>query len=165
MYDTQECIFLLVYKKTEKKLRDDIFGSLFSIVLKRRVAQKGLLKITADKYSLVVSQAGGKFLFQSLRDIGQCHGKCLNCGKWILKVQCVSIVINSSKLHNLKEKYILLYVFVPDRFFLNTNLFSSVFNLKVFSGFLCNPTTKIQLIDLHKSSQYRNVIHVKRIHT
>ena len=55
MYDTQECIFLLVYKKTEKKLRDEIFGSLFSIVLKRRVAQKGLLKITADKYSLVVN--------------------------------------------------------------------------------------------------------------
>ena len=157
-------VYFFQYTRRQKKLRDDIFGSLFSIVLKRRVAQKGLLKITADKYSLVVNQAGGKFLFQSLRDIGQCHGKCLNCGKWILKVQCVSIVINSSKLHNLKEKYILFF-FVPDRFILNTNLFSSVFNLKVFSGFLCNSTTKIQLIDLYKSSQYRNVIHVKRIHT
>ena len=159
-------VYFFQYTRRQKKLRDDIFGSLFSIVLKRRVAQKGLLKITADKYSLVVSQAGGKFLFQSLRDIGQCHGKCLNCGKWILKVQCVSIVINSSKLHNLKKKNtFFLYVFVPDRFLLNTNLFSSVFNLKVFSGFLCNSPTKIQLIDLYKSSQYRNVIHVKRIHT
>ena len=158
-------VYFFQYTRRQKKLRDDIFGSLFSIVLKRRVAQKGLLKITADKYSLVVSQAGGKFLFQSLRDIGQCHGKCLNCGKWILKVQCVSIVINSSKLHDLKEKPQIHFSIRSGSIFLNTNLFPSVFNLKVFSGFLCDSTTKIQLIDLYKSSQYRNVIHVKRIHT
>ena len=56
------------------------------------------------------------------------------------------------------------FVIVPDWIFFSvTYLFSSVFNLKVFGGFLCNSTTKIQLIDLYKSKLvlYRNVIHVK----
>ena len=46
---------------------------------------------------------------------------------------------------------IVFIVIVSDWFFFSvTYLFSSVFNLKVFGGFLCNSTTKIQLIDLLK---------------
>ena len=58
--------FFSIQEDRETKYDDDIFGSLFSIVLKRRVAhQKGLLRIiiiAADKYSLVVRQEANFFL-------------------------------------------------------------------------------------------------------
>lgn len=40
-------------------------------------------------------------LLQTLSDIGKCNCKGLQSGKRVLKVQCVGVSINSSKLHYL----------------------------------------------------------------
>lgn len=56
-----------------------------------------------EKVNIFLSPVSA-FSFEALSHISQSNSKGLHCRKWILKVQNVSIAINSSKLHHLGSR-------------------------------------------------------------